>query len=76
MSDRWDLSCACAGILFVRGVGLEVQNSAVLHKSVHRSSVLHFSLFVLHFFFVFAFHISFSLLLLCISVLVLYHFEV
>ena len=56
----------------VRGVGLGVYNSTVLCKSVCRYLVFHLRLFLLHF----SCHISFCLIILCISVLVLYHFEV
>ena len=60
---------------FVRAVGLGVKNCLVLcKKKVHRSSVFHFCLFVLNFLY-FSFPTSFSLVLLCISGLVLYHFE-
>ena len=52
----------------VRDVGIGVQKCTVLSKSVYRSSVFHLCLIVFHFVH-FSFHISFSLILLCISVL-------
>ena len=60
---------------FMRGVGLGVWNCTVLWKTVRRSVVFRFwpsALYFLHF----SFHVSLSLILLCMSTLALYHFEV
>ena len=60
---------------FVRGVDLVMYNCTILCKSVCRSSVYRFCLFVFNFLH-FSFHIYVSLVLLCTYVLILLHFGV